>query len=131
MRIWSLVCVALTAACALTTQPSPALDEDFSVRLGESVSVDGGQLTVGLREVPEDSRCPTDVQCVRAGEAVVTLNLVRPGKQPSTLTLRTTPGKDVAAFDEYRVELRDVNPKPRTGGSPAETYVATLRVHRG
>lgn len=129
MRIRSLVCIALTAACAVTTQPAPALDEDFTVRLGQTVAVDGGQLVVGLKEVPSDSRCPVDVQCVQAGEAVVMLTVARPQREPATLTLRTTPGKEAAQYEEYRVELRDLNPKPRSG-VPTGVYEATVRVHR-
>lgn len=126
---WFL-CAALVAACAPAMDPGRApLDESFGVREGERVVVDG-RLTVGFHDVAEDSRCPADVQCVRAGEAVVVLRLSEAGHRPAELTLRTTPGEDAVTVGAYRVELVGLDPAPRSGRSPPETYVATLRVVR-
>ncbi|HEV2147705.1 MAG TPA: hypothetical protein VGR37_09915 [Longimicrobiaceae bacterium] len=129
MKALSLALVALTAGCAVVTQTDP-LDREVGVRDGEQVVVDGGRLTVGVSGVPSDSRCPTDVVCVTAGEAVVVLTLAEPARAPAEVTLRTTPGKDAATYGVYRVQLLDLDPKPRSGGSPPETYLATLRIAR-
>jgi hypothetical protein len=127
----SLLCSALTAACALATEPGvAALDREFGVREGEQVEVDGGQLTVRFLEVADDSRCPTGAQCAWAGEGVVLLRLARTGSEPAEVTLRTTPDKESATYQGYRVVLRELDPHPRVGGSPPETYRATLEVRR-
>jgi hypothetical protein len=127
----SLLCVALTAACALATEPGTApLDREFGVREGEQVEVDQGLLTVRFLEVAEDSRCPTGAQCAWAGEGVVVLRLARAGREPAEVTLRTTPSKDSGSYEGYRVVLRELDPHPHVGGSPPETYRATLEVRR-
>jgi len=127
----SLLCVALTAACALATEPGTApLDREFGVREGEQVVVDEGMLTVRFLEVADDSRCPTGAQCVWAGEGVVVLRLARTGSEPAEVTLRTTPGKESGTYEGYGVVLRKLDPHPRAGGSPPETYRATLEVRR-
>ena len=127
----SMVLAALLAACAATTEPgSASLDRDFQVREGEQVAVDGDRLTIRFQDVTEDSRCAVDVQCVWAGEAVVVLRLSEAGREPAEVTLRTTEGKHAGTYGGYRVALRNLDPKPRSGGSPPETYVATLEVRR-
>lgn len=127
----SLLCVALVSACALATEPGgAALDREFGVREGEQVEVDEGQLTVRFLEVAEDSRCPTGAQCAWAGEGVVVLRLALEGRGPAEVTLRTTPNKEAATYEGYRVVLRELDPHPRVGGSPPETYRATLEVRR-
>ncbi len=130
-RTMSLLCAALTAACALATEPGTAtLDRAFGVREGEQVEVDEGMLTVRFLEVSDDSRCPTGAQCAWAGEGVVVLRLAQAGREPAELTLRTTPSKESGTYEGYRVVLRELDPHPRVGGSPPETYRATLEVRR-
>ncbi|HEX2091558.1 MAG TPA: hypothetical protein VHG28_04115 [Longimicrobiaceae bacterium] len=130
MRGWPLVCAALLAACSVATSPAAELDQEFRLRYLEQAVLDGGRLTVSFREVPSDSRCPVDAQCIQAGEATVVLSLAKPGREASVVALRTTPGKDIASYGEYRVELRRLDPAPRVRGIPPGSYVATLRIHR-
>jgi hypothetical protein len=52
------------------------------------------------------------------------------GREPAEVTLRTTEGKQSGTYGAYAVVLRNLDPKPRSGGSPPETYVATLEVRR-
>lgn len=130
-RALSMLCVALVSACALATEPGTgSLDREFGVREGEQVVVDDGRLTVGFQDVTEDSRCPVDVQCVRAGEAVVVLRLSEEGREAALVTLRTTEDKQTGTYGAYTVVLRNLDPKPRSAGSPPETYLATLEVRR-
>src|SRR5687768_17789148 len=48
-----------------------AVDRDFDLKPGRTARVDGTAITVSFVGVPEDSRCPTDVQCVWAGNGAV------------------------------------------------------------
>jgi len=66
----TLLAPAALAACAAAPAPSPASDTastDGIARAGlnQRVYVDGPYVTP--LEVLEDSRCPADVQCIRAG----------------------------------------------------------------
>ncbi|HEU0077645.1 MAG TPA: hypothetical protein VFQ76_08360 [Longimicrobiaceae bacterium] len=127
----SLLCVVFAAACALVTEPGTAsLDREFGIREGDQVAVDEGLLAIRFLDVTDDSRCPIGMQCVWAGEGVVVLRLAQAGREPAELTLRTTPNKDSGTYEGYRVLLRELDPHPRMGGSPPETYRATLEVRR-
>ncbi len=126
MKPFFVVCAVLLSACSAATGPAP--EREFNLRQGSRTSLDG--LTVQFEDVPSDSRCPTDVQCVHAGEAAVVLTLDDEVGEPARVTVLTTPGKNAAAYREYRLELLRLDPAPRAGGSPAETYTATLRVQR-
>lgn len=130
-RALSFMCAALVVACTPATEPGTgSLDREVGVREGEQVVVDDGRLTVGFQEVTEDSRCPVDVQCAWAGEAAVVLRLAEEGREPALVTLRTTENKQTGTYGAYSVALRNLDPRPRSAGSPPETYLATLEVRR-
>lgn len=123
----TLVLAILMAACS---RPSSAPREatpggNIEVAVGEAVSVRNSSARV-LFVGASDSRCPSDVQCVTAGDATIvlafsgdagartdSLYLVR---QPRTLT-----------YGGFRFEAADLQPYPRsTGTRPSPTL--TLRV---
>ena len=55
-------------------RPSAApvpLGREFTLEVGQSALVDDSGLRVTLLGVADDSRCPTDVQCVWEGDARV------------------------------------------------------------
>jgi hypothetical protein len=108
----------------VTTEPQ-------SIRFGESVELKtsqsiyyGSTIENGLKvsvESISDSRCPTNVQCIWAGEAGVNLNIK--SRQDSTkIILKISPAKnsqpDTLAFSlnqtAYQAILYSVNPYPDT-----------------
>src|SRR5687768_8422128 len=104
-----LACLAL-AACegqGISTPVEPAraasvrtvyLDQPFQLRVGESVVVSGESLTVTMNGVPEDSRCPTGVQCVWAGNARVSVTLAKTGQAAQSFDLNTTLDPKTATY---------------------------------
>lgn len=113
-----LLSASLLAACAASpTQGASALPRDVTLHPGERTSL--SQDTV-LRYLgtENDSRCPPDVQCVWAGDALVRLRLERPaGVQDVELhTADAAPG----AAGQWRIQLLRLD----RGPSPA----ATLRI---
>ena len=85
---WSVACslstVLLFAACgALSGGPAPQsspLDQPFTLKPGDTVSIGDARVQVGFDRVTSDSRCPRDVQCIQAGEAAVRATVALPGK---------------------------------------------------
>ena len=68
MRALMILTPLALSACATTQQPER--ERHFpAAAIGETVMVDGPQLTVV--ELLEDSRCPADVQCIHAGRVRV------------------------------------------------------------
>ena len=117
-----------------TTGPTPArqivpLGLRFTVAFGETVAIEGTVATITLAEVVQDSRCPTDVTCIRAGD--VTLRLATAdadGVEHVEVTIGDR-GESSATFDGLTVTLLEVAPVPRsTGAIDPLLYSATLTV---
>jgi hypothetical protein len=104
-------------------------DEPFRLAPGQTATIAGEQLTVGFTGVESDSRCPANVQCIRAGEARV--RLAFRGFHTSADAILATEGAQPrsATFGAYAVHFIALEPQPRTD-VPRPQYVATFRVTR-
>ena len=120
------------------------LDDPFQLGVGDTVEI-GRELMTGntatlertglevtFVEVVEDSRCPANVVCVRAGEAKILIALTIDGIELKRVTLTLVPereGSPDVTVDEYTVSFLALDPEPGTTGAGAEPgYVATLTV---
>jgi len=134
-RMLAGAALAAVTACATgggTRLPVPQvrLGENFRLTLGQTAVLAGEPLTVRFATVLDDSRCPLGVQCVRAGEARIQVSLHAAGRDASVVVLATDPPQPQrAAYGEYDVELRSLEPRPRQI-APSPVYTATLRVTR-
>jgi hypothetical protein len=136
-----LVVVLTSIGCVAPSQPLPAggvsptiqvqTGSEFDVVVNQQAIVEGTPLRIRFNGVSDDSRCPSDVQCVWAGNAVVRLSLTSTGNPDSNAALNITLDPKFADSAGYRVTLVGLKPYPRSG-SPisAGDYVATLRVER-
>lgn len=130
-----------TPAAEETATPATATPAEFN--LGEPFTLAGGQAAVnssaGLRlrfeEVLEDSRCPTEVECVWTGQARIAL-LVQQGEgEPIRVAFNTNPApgqnQQTAEVGEYTIELQSLDPYPETTAAiPFQDYRATLIVSK-
>ena len=119
------------APTAATTQPLPVarLGQRFTLGFGESVSIGNAIATLTFEEVVQDSRCPSDVTCIRAGD--VTLRLATANTEGVTMVELTIGdrGEPAASFDGFTVTLLEVAPIPRsTGTIDPMSYSATIIV---
>lgn len=79
----------------------------------------------------EDSRCPTGVQCIWAGQLVTTLEVRRGTDEPERIELLRRVGDDPEAVTALGFEFRllDVQPHPKDGVTiERDDYVATIEV---
>lgn len=115
-----------------TTVPGPdvAFDEPFQIQVGQTVSVGSADLRFTFFEVSEDSRCPSDVVCIWAGQVVVTVALEDGGDDLYSESLIV--GNAEAAtkkIGDYTVEAMAVDPYPVSTGTIASAdYSLTLKV---
>lgn len=123
-----LLFAALLASCSSDNEAAIPLDQPFKVGYAEQRSVDRDALALTFSAVTEDSRCPSDVQCVWAGQATVTLLATADGSNSQELTL-TIPTPDTASFAGYSIQLLSLDPYP-VAEQPTEAalYEATLVV---
>jgi hypothetical protein len=123
------VVLLLIAGCAGPTQPDRVpTDKPFDLRIGESV-VTTDDIRIAFDAVRSDSRCPADVNCIRAGEAVIALTLSRVGELPVGRELETTPERSSTTFLNFTITLSSLQPYPRSDRQTrSEDYVATFVV---
>jgi hypothetical protein len=106
------------------------LGEEFDLRVNETAYIADTRLSVQVVAVPEDSRCPTDVVCVWAGNARVSLAL-REGANTEGGDVNSTLEPRILTRLGYGVELVDVRPAPISGQAiPREGYVIRLVARR-
>ncbi|MDQ4079599.1 MAG: hypothetical protein M3125_02480 [Gemmatimonadota bacterium] len=107
------------------------LGEPFDVRVGQTAFLADTRLSIRIEGVPEDSRCPRDVQCVWAGNARVALEL-RDGENTDTASVSSTLEPHAVTRWDYRIELVEVKPVSTEGQPiPQSEYRIRLLVDRG
>lgn len=135
MRFVTVVLALLTlVACrapvggAGVPEASQILNDTLVLAPGQEAQV-GEVFRVAFLEVSADSRCPTDVVCVWAGNAAVEIGL-RVGMGPThPFTLNTLVNPTSVDFAGYRVTLLALSPQPTsTSRIPPDEYRASLQV---
>ena len=76
----------------------------FSIVVGDSVGITGEAVTVTFNQVVSDSRCPSGVQCIQAGNATIAVT-VAVGGNAATLSLNTDEGPTSGQHAGNTVEL--------------------------
>ena len=91
-------------------------------------TADNGELRVTLDGVFEDSRCPSGVQCVWAGNASLRLTLAT-ADESEVVVVNSTTTPHMAAFEGFVLGFRDLVPYPSsTEPLDRAAYVATIWV---
>jgi hypothetical protein len=103
---------------------APVDGKEFTLRQGESIQLAGSRSTLHFLAVPEDSRCPADVQCIWAGNAQLSLRL-----DDSTFAINTTVEPREAVVAGFRFELVQLTSRAQGDTMPVR-YSATLKVTR-
>lgn len=121
---------AIVPAAEAMLQSQIVLGREFDLRAGQTLTIGAEPLRLHFERVVEDSRCPTNVTCIWAGDAVVRVLASTGGDARGTLDLHTkdAPDKDLP-FSAYRIRLIKLTPVRRdTASIPADQYVVTLLV---
>jgi len=112
---------------------SVRLGREFKLKAERQVTVKGTKLRIRFVAVENDSRCPSDVTCVWAGNAAVRLQLGS-GRGSKTVTLNTSKSPSFVGETEYqgyKVKLVELSPYPRSDRKIGQRdYAATLLVSK-
>ena len=139
-KLLLLLVAALVVGCKSATEeplnsdPESAVvvsevGQTFDLRPGQTARVGGNALLIGFRGVAQDSRCPTDVTCVWAGDAELRIQATVGRMAWSSFTLHTNLQPQSARFRENTITVLGLRPAPRsTDRIPSGSYVVTLRV---
>jgi len=124
--VW-VAAIALAACFNSPTGPDANVGTPFELKLGAIASLpDSAKLR--FDNVRSDSRCPIDAVCVRAGEAIIAVTLMR-GSGNEAKELQTVPAQSQFSYSKYVVKLTELQPYPRSSQpTKPEDYVATFVV---
>ncbi len=86
-----------------------ALGQEFDVRIDDTAYITDTELSVRVDGVPEDSRCPIDVQCPWAGNARVWLT-IRDASRRDSIAVNSTLEPHAATRFGYTLRLVDLRP---------------------
>jgi len=131
VRLAAALPALLLAACAENPAgPSVVAGQEFQLRPGESVGLQGSDLRVQFEAVASDSRCPAGGVCVTLGDAEAILTVARASGPGTSLTLHTAPDKARSTnVGDWWLTLSRLDPYPYAGARIApRDYRATLRV---
>ena len=138
-KLIALTCLAQLGILMIGTHCAPtsssaveaqSIGEPFFLRIGESASVEGADLSLTFSAVTQDSRCPEDVDCVVAGEAVVVIDALSSGEH-TELTFKVPPrGSDAQELEDLTITIVELSPEPESGKRmEPSNYVAKLLVN--
>jgi hypothetical protein len=120
LRFTVLAVLALLSGCATTG--AVIANSDFTMSSGEQVSLPDAS-TLRYIGIANDSRCPPDVTCIRAGDADVLFDHAVNGSAASRVTLNTERQR-AATLGRWQLQLVDL----ATHGAPPNV---TLRIRAG
>lgn len=122
--------VVSLAGCAPAVIKEAQLDQPFTLFVRQKATIE--DLQIRFISVPEDSRCPSDVTCIWAGNAKIVLGVsLRESTTETAITLNTNTEPTEALYAGYRIRFVSLKPIPVSGRTinPAEYHV-TLIVSR-
>jgi hypothetical protein len=131
-----LLCVLFlnVIGCGINNDSNPtaaSLNQQFTVKVGQKVSIPGEGLNVTLQSVSEDSRCPEDAACAWEGNAKVSIDMMKTDQSLTAIELNTSPivGPAEKTYQAYTVKLTSLVPKNKLGQPIiSNDYIASLLV---
>ncbi|MBT0607246.1 hypothetical protein [Aequorivita echinoideorum] len=132
MKYILILSILVLASCS-SGQKKMAETIKFPLELSlkQTVTMDGTSIT--FNEVTEDSRCPTNVQCVWAGRAKVSVTIAESGKAPVEKKIilgETREGENdtkmVLKTGEYILQASELKPYPKDSNNEISGYVLEI-----
>jgi len=105
-------------------------NQTVKVQINQQKTIAKSKLTIKFISLVEDSRCPTNANCVWAGNAKIQIKVSK-GKESKTFELNTKLEPKIVMFAGYEIKLTDLNPKPATNIRISRNgYTATFSISR-
>lgn len=106
-------------------------NQRVTVQVNQQKTLAKIKLTIKFIALVEDSRCPTDVECIQAGNGKIQIELKKVGSGTKIFELNTNAQPKAVSFAGYTIELVDLNPKPATNiRINRNGYTATFNVSK-
>ena len=122
-----LATAAVMLACAGHAPTSVRSMETLALKAGQERQLAGSAVFIAMVKVEEDSRCPSDVQCIWSGNGVISIAMRAGSDSATTYRLNTIVGPQKITALGYEVTLDSLTPYPRMSRPfPKSDYVAYL-----
>ena len=99
---------------AQTKTKNIKLNKEFSLAAAQKAYVKTDKLTIEFVSVLEDSRCPTDVDCIWAGSAKVQIKVSKGKMAAQVFELNTNLEPKTITYQGYKIELVGLTPAPKS-----------------
>ncbi|MGQ0650551.1 MAG: hypothetical protein ACT4P7_23675 [Gemmatimonadaceae bacterium] len=109
-----LGCTPSNTASVPDVNPEVSPNQVFQLGPGQAARIPSLSLVVRFDTVLSESRCPTDVVCVWAGNAAVQLTLLQTGAAERRATINSTLEPRRIDATAGTIELMDLTPHPDT-----------------
>lgn len=124
------VAVILLIAFVAPTKPTQrviTLNQEFTLKVGQSARSEDSGLKITFASVKEESRCPKGVTCVWAGNAKILIEISKADSGSATLELNTNINPKHGRCLGYELSLEKLDPYPKADEQlkPSQ-YEATL-----
>ncbi len=121
-----IVFLLLVLAIGVLPATAAGRGETLRVQINKEKRFPKNKLTVRFVELVEDSRCPTDTNCIWAGNAKIKVRVSKNGRSHD-LTFDTNGPQSSATVEGYSIKLVGLTPSPRTNiRINRNGYVATF-----
>lgn len=109
------------------------LDFPFHLRINQTAIIKTENVSIQFLDIVEDSRCPSDVRCIWAGQVTISVNITKYCDSPHRMNLTVGPlgsNSSIGELDNYKIQLLQVQPYPKasTGQINEADYVAVLKI---
>ena len=126
----------LLALIFISTESSMKNDRDlvfYKLEMGHSLTIDG--ISFHFESVASDSRCPIDVICIQAGEALVNVKISKEREEVSKTVLTFTPTvfmpSNIYKDENLIISAVDLSPYPIAGRDiDLMAYVLKLSIEK-
>jgi len=125
----TILAVLLTFVLGIFAQAQT--NQKVTVQINQQKTVAKNKLTIKFVSLVEDSRCPTDTNCIWAGNAKITIKVSNGKAAAKTFELNTNLKPQTVSFTGYEIKLTALNPKPATNiRINRNGYIATFVVRK-
>ena len=127
-----LLLASFVIACSSSMSTTVQLPATVKMRVGDSATIRGTSWTLVFDSVVSDSRCPIDVQCIQAGEAVLAMQLANPHAEPQPPdNPRFTLGSRPVTVEGFRLTQVEITPVRHVNQAIAQkSYAAKLHIEQ-
>lgn len=126
-----LLLLVLTLSFGAFLHADAHTTQKVSVLINKQKTVVKNKLTIKFVSLVEDSRCPTDVQCIQAGNAKITIEVCGGKSAAKTFEINTNLQPQTVSYGGYEIKLTDLNPKPASNiRINRNGYTATFAVYK-